>query len=417
MDRRTFLTGAAATAAAGLVLNACGGDDGAAEATATTSGDAPGASGSSTNRSVKLGFIALTDCASILMAQELGYFAERDLQVTIEKQASWPATRDNLLTNQIDGCHGLYTLPLSVATGLGGDGRRDIFVAMMLNNNGQAITLNKNLAEAGYADLEAAKEALLKGGPPALAMTFPGGTHDLWLRYWLKAAKVDFGEVSIQAVPPAQMVQNMGTNNVQGYCVGEPWGAVAVRQDIGFTHLATQDLWLNHPEKAFLVTRKFKEERPDVVRDCMAAILKASKWLDDFTNRNEAAEVIGQEKYINAPAAEIAGRLNGIYDLGLDLGEKDYEGEQMRFFRDGATNFPRKSHYIWAMAQYQRFGLLEEAPPYQELADELILTDLYAEVAAAEGIDIPDDDMQPFDVVLDDVTFDPSNPAEEVARA
>ena len=138
------------------------------------------------------------------------------------------------------------------------------------------------------------------------------------------------------------MVQNMGVGNVQGYCVGEPWGAVAVRQGIGFTHLATQDLWLNHPEKAFLVTRKFKEERPDVVKDCMAAILKASKWLDDFDNRAQAAEVIGAEQYINAPAAEIAGRLGGVYDLGADLGEKDFKGDQMRFFRDGATNFPRQ---------------------------------------------------------------------------
>jgi nitrate/nitrite transport system substrate-binding protein len=416
MDRRTFLTGVAA-AGAGLALGACGDDDSAATTNTTAAGGTPSTFGASTNRAVKLGFIALTDCASILMAKELGYFAERGVDVTIEKQASWPATRDNLLTNQIDGCHGLYTLPLSVATGLGGDGRRDIFVAMMLNNNGQAITLQKDLADAGYGDPEAAAEAIRSRGSAELAMTFPGGTHDLWLRYWLKAGGIDFDEVGIQAVPPAQMVQNMGVGNVQGYCVGEPWGAVAVRQGIGFTHLATQDLWLHHPEKAFLVTRKFQEERPDVVKDCMAAVLKASRWLDDFDNRAEAAEVIGAEHYINAPAAEIAGRLAGVYDLGADLGEKDYEGEQMRFFRDGATNFPRRAHYIWAMAQYQRFGLLTEPPPYQELADELILTDQYAEVAAAEGIDVPDDDMEPFEVVLDDVTFDPANPAEEVARA
>jgi nitrate/nitrite transport system substrate-binding protein len=402
----------------GLGLAACGGGDDGEPTTTTAAGSGgSGASGSSTNRAVKLGFIALTDCASILMAEELGYFAEREVQVTIEKQASWPATRDNLLTDQIDGCHGLYTLPLSVATGIGGDRRRDIFVAMMLNNNGQAITLENDLASAGYGDAEAAAEAIRSRGGAELAMTFPGGTHDLWLRYWLKAGGLEFDEVGIQAVPPAQMVQNMSVKNVQGYCVGEPWGAVAVRQGIGFTHLATQDLWLHHPEKAFLVTRKFKEERPDVVKDCMAAILKASKWLDDFDNRAEAATIIGQEKYINAPAAEIAGRLSGVYDLGADLGEKDYEGEQMRFFRDGATNFPRKSHYIWAMAQYQRFGLLTEAPPYQELADELILTDLYAEVAAAEGIEVPDDDMKPFELALDGVTFDPNDPAEEANRA
>lgn len=403
---------AAAGAGIGLGLSACGSDD---DASSSTTAPATGGSGSS-NRKVKLGFIALTDCSSILMAKELGYFEERGVDVTIEKQASWPATRDNLLTNQIDGCHGLYTLPLSVATGIGGDRRRDIFVAMMINNNGQAITLNKTLADAGYGDAEKAAAAIAAAGGANLAMTFPGGTHDLWLRYWLLAGGVPLDSVGIEAVPPAQMVQNMATNNVQGFCVGEPWGAVAVRQDIGFTHLATQDLWQNHPEKAFLVTRKFKEERPDVVKDCMAAILKASKWLDDFDNRDEAAEVVGAEHYISAPAAEIAGRLNGVYDLGAELGEKDYAGDQMTFFRNGEVNLPRKSHYIWAMAQYQRMGYLTEAPPYQELADELILSDFYEEVAEAEGIDIPDDDMQPFEVQLDGITFDPANPDEEASR-
>lgn len=420
MDRRRFLQGIAVAGTGiglgGLGLAACGSSDGASSPTTTAAPSGSGGSGRSTNRKVKLGFIALTDAASIIMAKELGYFDERDLEVTVEKQASWPATRDNLLTDQIEGCHGLYTLPLSVATSVGGDGRRDIFVAMMLSNNGQAITLANSLSDAGYGDPERAAAAIEAAGGANLAMTFPGGTHDLWLRYWLLAGGVPLKSVGIEPVPPPQMVQNMSVGNVQGYCVGEPWGAVAVKQEIGFTHLATQDLWEHHPEKAFLVTRKFKEERPDVVKDCMAAILKASKWLDDFDNRAEAAETISPEHYINAPAAEIAGRLNGVYDLGADLGEKDYEGSQMTFFRDGLVNLPRKSHYIWALAQYQRFGYLTEAPPYQDLADELILSDLYAEVAEAEGVDIPDDDMEPFELALDGVTFDPKNPDEEASR-
>lgn len=420
MDRRRFLQGIAVAGTGiglgGLGLAACGSSDGASSPTTTAAPSGSGGSRRSTNRKVKLGFIALTDAASIIMAKELGYFDERDLEVTVEKQASWPATRDNLLTDQIEGCHGLYTLPLSVATSVGGDGRRDIFVAMMLSNNGQAITLANSLSDAGYGDPERAAAAIEAAGGANLAMTFPGGTHDLWLRYWLLAGGVPLKSVGIEPVPPPQMVQNMSVGNVQGYCVGEPWGAVAVKQEIGFTHLATQDLWEHHPEKAFLVTRKFKEERPDVVKDCMAAILKASKWLDDFDNRAEAAETISPEHYINAPAAEIAGRLNGVYDLGADLGEKDYEGSQMTFFRDGLVNLPRKSHYIWALAQYQRFGYLTEAPPYQDLADELILSDLYAEVAEAEGVDIPDDDMEPFELALDGVTFDPKNPDEEASR-
>ena len=411
MDRRRFLQGlAVAGAGVGFGLAAgCGSDD--ADATATTASGSGGG-----GRKVKLGFIALTDCASVVMAKELGFFDEHDLDVTIEKQASWPATRDALLTGQIDGAHALYTLPLSVATGVGGDGSRDLRVAMMLNNNGQAITLAKDLAAAGYGDPEAAAKALAKKEGATLAMTFPGGTHDLWLRYFLLAGGVDLSSVGIEAVPPPQMVQNMSVGNATGFCVGEPWNAVAVKQDIGFTAIATQDIWEHHPEKALVVTKKLAEEQPDVAKDLIAAVLQCGKWLDDPTNRAEAAETLGAESYVNAPLDEIRGRLTGTYDLGANLGEKVFDGNQMRFFRDGLVNLPRRSHYIWAMAQYQRMGYLDGAPDYETLANELILSDLYAEAAAAAGVEVPDDDMAPFEVKLDGVTFDPAAPDEEAAR-
>jgi nitrate/nitrite transport system substrate-binding protein len=217
-------------------------------------------------------------------------------------------------------------------------------------------------------------------------------------------------------VPPPQMVQNMTVGNVKGYCVGEPWNAVAVAQDIGFTTLATQDLWLNHPEKALVVNEAFSKNTDDTLADVMAAILKASKWLDDPVNRSAAADTLGVEKYVNAKPDDIRGRLTGVYELGAGLGTKDFAGEQMQFFRDGKTNMPRRSYGIWALAQYQRLGLLTEVPDYKALTDSLILSDLYKQVATAEGIEIPDDDMAPFDLRLDKVTFDPNKPEVEVAR-
>ena len=413
MDRRRFLQGLA-VAGAGLGLGvAAGCGDDSADATATTSGSS---SSGGAKRKVKLGFIALTDCASVVMAKELGFFDDHGLDVTIEKQASWPATRDALLTGQIDGAHCLYTMPLSVATGVGGDGSRDLRVAMVLNNNGQAITLAKELAEVGYGDPQAAGEALSAKKGPTLAMTFPGGTHDLWLRYWLLAGGVDLGSVAIEPVPPPQMVQNMSVGNATGFCVGEPWNAVAVKQDIGFTAIASQDIWEHHPEKALVVNKKMAEERPDVAKDLIVSVLEACKWLDDPANRSKAADTLGAESYVNAPPDEIRGRLTGTYDLGADLGEKVFDGNQMRFYRDGLVNLPRRAHYIWAMAQYQRMGYLDSAPDYQGLADELILSDLYAEAAAAAGVDVPDDDMAPFEVKLDGITFDPASPDEEAAR-
>jgi nitrate/nitrite transport system substrate-binding protein len=416
VDRRRFLqaTGALTLGAATLptVLAACGGGDDDKTASGSSGGGGGGGGG---NRKVKLGFIALTDCASIVLADKLGYFSDLDLEVELAKQESWPVTRDNLLRSEIDGAHCLFGMPFSVATKIGGDGSRDLKIAMTLNNNGQAITLANSLDSAGYGDLDAANEALAAAGTPQLAMTFPGGTHDTWLRYWLMAAGVKFTDVDIQPVPPPQMVQNMSVGNVVGYCVGEPWGAVAVDQGIGFTHLTTQDLWENHPEKALVVGKRLSTET-DVLKDVMAAVLKASKWLDEPDNRSEAADTLGVPEYVNAQPDAIRGRLTGEYDMGADIGEKSYEGTQMQFFRDGETNFPRKAHGLWFLAQYQRFGLLQEAPAYQELVDDIILSDLYKEVAEAEGIAVPDDDMAPFEVKLDGITFDPTKPEEEATR-
>ncbi|MGQ0679182.1 MAG: hypothetical protein ACT4OM_05925 [Actinomycetota bacterium] len=106
----------------------------------------------------------------------------------------------------------------------------------------------------------------------------------------------------------------------------------------------------------------------------------------------------------------------GNYDLGADLGTKSYQGDQMRFFREGQTNALRRSHVVWFLTQYQRFGLLKETPPYQQIADLLLLKDVYEAVATAEGIAIPDDDMAPFEVKLDGVTFDPAQPDQEAKR-
>lgn len=363
---------------------------------------------------VKLGFIALTDCASLVMAKELGYFAERGLDVTLEKQASWPVTRDNLLTNQIDGAHCLYSMPASVATSVGGKGDRSLKIAMMINNNGQAITVAKSLKAVGYGDLEKAKAELAKVSP-TMAMTFPGGTHDLWLRYWLKSMGFDGKTTKIIPIPPPQMVANMETGACQAYCVGEPWNAVAVQKGVGFTHLTSQDIWTQHPEKALVVGEKFATEQPDALQRLIGAVLQASKWLDDLPNRVKASEALGTPSYVNAPAADIEGRLLGKYVIGEGLPDRTYDDDAMRFHRGGKTNVPQRSHLIWAMAQYQRLGLLTAAPPYQEIADSLILRDVYEKAAATEKIEVPDD-MKPFEVRLDKTIFDPAKPAEEAAR-
>jgi nitrate/nitrite transport system substrate-binding protein len=398
----------------GGLLAACGSDSKTATADSTTTSAAASSKPTGPPLKLTLGFIALTDCSPLIIAKEKGFYEARGLDVTLVKQASWPATRDNLQSGQIDGAHCLNWMPYSVATGLGGNGATDLKVAMMLNNNGQAITLEKSMADAGYGDLDKAKD-VLDAKPRTLAMTFPGGTHDLWLRYWLRATGADESKAKINPIPPPQMVANMKVGNMDAFCVGEPWNAVAVQQDIGFTHIATQDIWLHHPEKALVVNAKTAADT-EALHRLILGTLDACKWLDDLDNRSDAAEIVGAPAYINAPAAEIRGRLLGKYDLGAGLGSKDFKGAQMMFHRDGETNAPLASYGMWGLAQYQRLGMLKAAPDYKALTKAIVLTDAYAKAAKEFGIDVPDD-MQKFELKLDNATFDPNKPEVEAKRA
>jgi nitrate/nitrite transport system substrate-binding protein len=370
---------------------------------------------------IRLGYIPLTDCAPIIMAKELGLFAKYGVNVEVTKEASWANVRDKILTGELDGAHCLFSMPFSVYTGVGGKAGSEMKIAMVLNNNGQAITLSKDFCgKVGFkqtAKVAPVVAARLKAEKEVtFAMTFPGGTHDIWLRYWLAAANVSQKTAKIITIPPPQMVANMKVGNMDGFCVGEPWNGVAVKQDIGFTEISTQDIWKHHPEKALVVNKKFSEGRTAELKLVMKAVLEACKWLDNRANRKKAAGVIG--KYINAPADVVEARLMGDYNLGCDQGTEIYTDDYMLYHRNGETNFPRKGHAIWFMAQFMRFDYLQEAPDYKGIADKLILQDLYREVATEMNIKIPVDDMKPFTLELDKATFNPTNPGEylKIAR-
>jgi nitrate/nitrite transport system substrate-binding protein len=350
------------------------------------------------------------------MASELGLFKKHGVDVEVTKEPSWPIVRDKLATGELEAAHCLFGMPFSLATGVTRADGDELKIAMMLNNNGQATTLSTKQfgGKVGYADykgLKTAVEELRKTKDPTFAMTYPGGTHDIWLRLTLAAAGIDQKTVKIKPVPPPQMVANMMAGNMDGFNVGEPWGGKAVKDGVGFTFAATQDMWEHHPEKALVANGKFAETRRGDLKKVMMAVLEASKYLDDMKNRAKAADIVGgTQKYIPAPAEVIRARLIGDYDLGSTLGKKKFDDDTMMFYRDGATNFPRIGHGIWFMTQYQRFNMAQSEPDYEAVAKKVIMQDLYREVAEEMKMTVPDDDMKPFLVKADDGTFDPGKP-------
>jgi nitrate/nitrite transport system substrate-binding protein len=367
---------------------------------------------------VKLGFIPLTDCAPLVIAKEMGFFAKYGVDVQLSKEASWAVIRDKILNGELDAAHCLFSMPFSVYTGIGGKAGSEMKIAMILNNNGQAITLSKDFCGlVGFRDLKKVASAIkdVKSRKEVtFAMTFPGGTHDIWLRNWLAACGVNAKSVGIITIPPPQMVANMRVDNMEGFSVGEPWNGVAATQGIGFTQISSQDIWKNHPEKALVANKAFAENDKEDLKNVMKALIEACKWLDVMSNRKKAALLLSKPNYVNAPVQVIEARLMGSTEIGCDLGVQKYKDDYMLFYNNGAVNTPKLSYGIWFMAQYMRFGMISTAPDYSAVAQKLILDDLYAEVAKSMGVPVQED-MKPFKTNLETIVFDPKNPAPYIA--
>jgi nitrate/nitrite transport system substrate-binding protein len=291
-------------------------------------------------KEVKVGFIPLTDCASVVMASVKGFDKKYGITITPSKEASWAAVRDKLVNGELDASHVLYGLIYGVQMGIGGP-KKDMAFLMNLNHNGQAITLSSQLREKGAVDGESlAKLIAREKREYTFAQTFPTGTHAMWIYYWLAAHGINpMKDVKTITVPPPQMVANMRVGNMDGFCVGEPWGARAIADKIGFTSITTQGLWKDHPEKTLGTTLEFVQKHPNTARAMTAAILEAGKWIDASpANRKETAEVIGAKSYVNCEPEIILGRFLGHYENGI--GKSWEDPDYMKFSGDGYVNFP-----------------------------------------------------------------------------
>jgi nitrate/nitrite transport system substrate-binding protein len=360
---------------------------------------------------VRIGIIALTDCSSIVMAHELGLFAKYGIRSTVSKEASWAVIRDRLTLGENQATHMLYGMPYASTMGLLGSPKKPMIIPLCLNHNGQAITLAKALEEKGVktaADLKPHADAAKAAGKPmTFAMTFPPGTHAMWMRYWLGAGGINPDkDVTLITIPPAQMVSNMKVGKMDGFCVGEPWNARAIADGIGYTVTTTQQLWPDHPEKVLAFTAEFAEENPRTVQAVMRAVVEASQYIDKLENRKHVADVVSKPQYINTSADAILGRLLGDYDYGDGRREKD--PMYMTFF-DRDTNFPWKSHGTWWLSQFRRWGMVGADVDYAGIVDKVHRPDLYRAVAKDLGLAAPTQDAK-VETLFDGVAFDPAEP-------
>ena len=361
--------------------------------------------------SINLGFMALSDCASVVVAATQGFAQPYGLTLNLKRQSSWANLRDKLVSGELDAAHSLYGLVYAVHLGIGGVAATDMAVLMGLNQNGQSINLSHGLQSLGVTSPEALDRHVHQTRPKlTFAQTFPTGTHAMWLYYWLASQGIHpLQDVTSVVVPPPQMVAHLQAGRIDGFCVGEPWSASAVQQNLGFTLATSQAIWPDHPEKVLGCTRAFVEQYPNTARALVMAILEASRFIEQSPeNRRSTAQLLSAADYLDTPVDNIAPRLLGDYDDGL--GNRWQDPHPLRFHGHGEVNMPYLSDGMWFMTQFRRWGLLRDDPDYLGVARQVQQLGLYRDAAGALGITADSHEMRSSQLI-DGKIWDGVDPA------
>ena len=377
----------------------------------------------------RLGFIALTDAAPLIIAREKKIFDKFGLpDVEVAKQASWGTTRDNLVLGSaaggIDGAHILTPFPylISLGTVTAENKPTPMYVLARLNYQCQGISVSNEFKSLGAkADASTLKEAFARkkaaGKEVKCAMTFPGGTHDMWLRYWLAAGGIDPDrDVSTIVVPPAQMVANMKVGNMDAFCVGEPWNDQLVHQDIGYTACTTGEVWKDHPEKSLGLRADWVDRNPKAAIALLMAVMEAQQWCEKMENKDEMAAIIGKRQWFNVPPADIINRIKGDIDYGDGRNVKGSD-QLMTFWARGAS-YPFQSHELWFLTENQRWGKLPMDLDTKAIIGKVNREDLWRAAARSIGAadaDIPRTTSRGTETFFDGKVFDPADPKAYLA--
>jgi nitrate/nitrite transport system substrate-binding protein len=370
-----------------------------------------------------LGYIALMDASPLVIAKEKGLFARHGMpDVEVAKQASWGATRDNMVlgseSNGIDGAHILTPMPYLISTGKVTQNNvpTPMYILARLNLDAQAISVSNEYKDlkvtTDASPLKAAFEKKRADGKEVkIAMTFPGGTHDLWIRYWVAAGGIDPDkDVSTIVVPPPQMVANMKVGNMDAFCVAEPWNEQLVNQGIGFTACTTGEIWFRHPEKALGMRAAWVDKYPNAAKALLMAVMEAQQWCDKPENKQEMSEIVGKRQWFNVPVADIIGRAKGDINYGngrVEKGTRHY----MKFWSEHAS-YPFKSHDRWFVTEDIRWGKFEPGTDVRALVDKVNREDLWREAAKALSVpaaDIPASPSRGRETFFDGKVFDPDD--------
>ncbi|HEY0207059.1 MAG TPA: CmpA/NrtA family ABC transporter substrate-binding protein [Acetobacteraceae bacterium] len=367
-----------------------------------------------------LAYVTLTDAAPLIVAKSKGLFAKHGMpDVGLVRQPSWSFTCESLALGGagegVDGAHIMSSLAYLLSLGKAADVSAAVTLHILarLNTNGQAISVSKALMPLGARLDSAPLKSAFAGKPDRAGVTFRGGTHDLWLRYWLAAGGVDPDkDLQTVVVPPPRMVSDMAASAMGVACVGEPWPDQIRRQGVGYTACQTGEIWRDHPEKALVVRADWAAKNPRAAVALTAAVIEAQQWAEKAENKAEVAAILGKSNWFNVPVADIVPRLSGNVDYGDGRKVQD-SPVRMKFWADHAS-YPYQSHDLWFLTECMRWGFLPRATDTRAAVAAVNREDLWRAAAAAAGVsvsDMPVGTSRGKEIFFDGHVFDPEDPS------
>jgi len=325
---------------------------------------------------LRVGFVPLVDCAPLVVALELGLFAKYGLDVKLCRELGWATVRDKIIYGELDAAQAVAGMAMAATCGWGSVVSPCV-TGMILNTNGNGITLSNLLYAQGVRDAKSFKSFLVSDAKtvPTLGTVSAYSSHNFLLRRWLRSGGVDPDkDVRIVIVPPPQVCQNLKAGNLDGFCVGEPWNSLAVQSRLGWSVATSHDLSSGHPEKILLVREEFAEKKPEQHLALIAALLEACRWCDRPENLHELLGLLSREQYLNLPAKVLQPSLSGRYDYGN--GRRETLEKFFNFSRRNA-NDPSPRQVEWIAEHLVDNGFTKVARPSRELCQRVYRRDLY----------------------------------------
>lgn len=356
---------------------------------------------------VRIGMLRLSDSAPLVVAHATGLFAAQGVTVDVAVRESWDSLTGDLIAGRLDAALMVPPLVLAYALGLAGPAT-PLIVPLSLSSGGNAITFSLRLAAAlrqGGPDLSGTPapldplatglglrrmidRALAQGTPerPTLAVVHQFSSHNLLLRYWLSGCGIDpDSDVNIVVLPPQDMAAALARGDIDGFCAGAPWGAVATRDGVGEIVLFSSQIWQGHPEKCLALRGDWAERHPRHTQALIQALLQGCRRCDDPDASPAIAELLAQPAYIGVQAEQIIASLPGGHGHG---------GMRMDLSSFAHTR-PTRAVANWVLQQMSRWHAMPAEAEQIDCANHVYRPDLHDSAVRTLGWPpVPDFDIR-----------------------